>query len=202
VFSVLADAGFPVSAFDIATDAEDACAKACAIGFPVALKAERAGLLHKSDAGAVRLHLADADAVARAFGDFARTFGPGPALVQKQAAAGLELMLGGRRDAAFGPVVMVGLGGVWVEALKDVALRLAPIGAGEAAAMLEDLKGRQLLAGYRGAPALDIRAFAQLLADFSAWFAGADWLEEVDINPLIANGGGFTIVDARILSAR
>ncbi|GLI93066.1 acetate--CoA ligase family protein [Methylocystis echinoides] len=199
VFSLLADAGFPVSAFNMATDAKDACAKARAIGFPVALKAERAGLLHKSDAGAVRLHLADAGAVETAFRDFVRTLGPGPALVQKQAAAGLELMLGGRRDPAFGPVVMVGLGGVWVEALKDVALRLAPIGAGEAAAMLDELKGRQLLAGYRGAPALDIRAFAQLLADVSAWFASAEWLAEMDVNPLIANSGSFTIVDARML---
>lgn len=94
---------------------------------------------------------------------------------------------------------MVGLGGVWGEALKDVALRLAPIGVAEAAAMLDELKGRQLLAGYRAAPALDIRAFAQLLADVSAWFASAEWLAEMDINPPIANSGSFTIVDARML---
>ncbi|MGJ0505564.1 MAG: acetate--CoA ligase family protein [Methylocystis sp.] len=201
VFSLLSQAGFPVCACHMAASAADAAARAEALGFPVVLKAERAGLVHKSDAGAVRLGLGDGAAVAEAFDALARDLGPGPALVQKQARAGVELMVGARRDPSFGPVVLCGLGGVWVEALKDVALRLAPVGADDARAMLDELKGRTLLSGYRGAPALDADAFARLVADLSAWFAAANWVAEMDLNPIIAHGGCFAIADARMFVA-
>jgi ATP-grasp domain len=95
--------------------------------FPVVLKAERLKLTHKSDADAVRLGLTDGTAVAEAFEDFSRRLGAGPALLQRQAGPGAELILGARRDPLFGPMVMAGLGGVWTEILDDVALRLAPI---------------------------------------------------------------------------
>jgi hypothetical protein len=115
--------------------------------FPVVLKAERPKLTHKSDAGAVRLGLTDGAAVAEAFEDFSRRLGAGPALLQRQAGPGAELILGARRDPLFGPMVMAGLGGVWTEILDDVALRLAPIEPDEARTMLDELRGRKLLAG-------------------------------------------------------
>jgi acetyltransferase len=118
--------------------------------------------------------------------------------VQLQAAPGLELVLGARRDANFGPVVMAGLGGIWVEALRDVALRLAPVDEDEALTMLDELKGRPLLAGSRGRPGIDLPAFAGLIADLSQWVASAPWLEELDLNPVIANADGFVVVDARM----
>jgi acetate---CoA ligase (ADP-forming) len=92
--------------------------------FPVVLKAERSGILHKSDAGAVRLGLMNGAAVAEAFEDFLRRLGAGPALLQQQAKPGVELVVGARRDPLFGPIVMAGLGGVWIEVLNDAALRV------------------------------------------------------------------------------
>jgi acetyltransferase len=87
---------------------------------------------------------------------------------------------------------------VWIEALEDTALRLAPVTAEEALAMLGELKGRKILSGFRGRPAVDASRFAQLIADVSQWFDAATWVGELDLNPIIANGDTFTIVDARM----
>ncbi|CAJ0883259.1 acetate---CoA ligase (ADP-forming) subunit alpha [freshwater sediment metagenome] len=197
-FSLLAQAGFPVAAVTVVASAEEAAAKAEQMGFPVVLKAERPGLTHKSDKGAVRIGLDDRNSVMRAFLDFEQRLGLGPALLQRQAQPGLELMIGGRRDPSFGSIVLAGLGGVWVEALNDIAVRLAPISTDEAARMVKELKGRELFEGFRGAPPIDILKFASLLADLSQWVAAATWLDELDINPLIASSEGFEIVDVRM----
>ncbi|WP_363346673.1 acetate--CoA ligase family protein [Methylocystis echinoides] len=197
-FSLLARQGFSVAPFVMAASAKQACAGAAELGFPVVVKAERAGLTHKSDQGAVRLGLCDEASVARVYEDFCARLGPGPALVQKQSPAGLELVIGGRRDASFGPLVLFGLGGVWVEALNDVALRLAPFGVAEARAMLDELKGGKLLDGYRGAPPIDRNALAGLISELSRWFAAAGWVSEFDLNPIIGVGETFTMVDARM----
>jgi acetyltransferase len=197
-FSVLAQAGFPIAPFVCVSSAQEAAAAAERMGFPVVLKAERTGLLHKSDQGAVRLGLVDHDSVARAFMDFNHRLGPGPALLQRQAKPGLELVIGGRRDSSFGPIVLAGLGGVWVEAFNDIGVGLAPIDTDEAARMIEELKGRRLFEGFRGAPPIDILKFARLLADVSQWLAASSWLGEFDMNPVIASADGFEIVDVRM----
>lgn len=197
-FSLLRQAGFPVAPFALVTDAGEAAAKAEEMQFPVVLKAERPGLTHKSDAGAVRLGLTDAAAVAAAFEDFDRRLGPGPALLQRQAQPGVELVIGARRDPLFGPIVMAGLGGVWIEALNDVALRVAPIDDDEARTMLKELKGRKLFEGFRGRPPIDLAALAQLIANLSQWLHAATWLDEIDLNPVIADGDALTIVDERM----
>jgi acetyltransferase len=197
-FSLLQKAGFPVARWAVAADSAEAAAAARNLEFPIVLKAERAGLVHKSEADAVKLGLRDDAAVATAFEDFCRRLGPGPALVQAQAVPGLELAIGARRDPQFGPVVMAGLGGVWIEALDDKALRLAPVTADEALAMLCELKGQKIFVGFRGQPAVDADRFAKLIAEVSQWFDAAAWLRELDLNPIIANGGNFAIVDARM----
>src|SRR5262249_20690393 len=161
--------------WELAADSGQAAAAARDLGFPVALKAERPGLVHKSEANAVRLSLLDDVAVAAAFEDFCRRLGPGPALVQ-QAAPGIELVVGARRDANVGPVVIAGLGGVWIEALEDTALRLAPVTAEDALTMLGELKGKKILSGFRGQSAVDAARFANLIADVSQWFGAAAWL--------------------------
>jgi acyl-CoA synthetase (NDP forming) len=196
--SLLQQAGFPVARWIVVTDPAAAAAAAAKLQFPVVLKAERPKLTHKSDAGAVRLGLTDGAAVAEAFEDFSRRLGAGPALLQRQAGPGAELILGARRDPLFGPIVMAGLGGVWTEILDDVALRLAPIEAEEAQTMLDELKGRKLFAGYRGRPPIDLFRFSRLVADLSQWFCAAPWLGELDLNPIIADSDEFTIVDVRM----
>lgn len=197
-FSLLQQAGFPVARWAIVTDPAGAAAAAAKMQFPVVLKAERPKLTHKSDAGAVRLGLIDGAAVAEAFEDFSRRLGAGPALLQRQAGPGAELILGARRDPLFGPIVMAGLGGVWTEILDDVALRLAPIEAEEARTMLDELKGQKVLSGFRGCRPMDVAGFARLIADLSQWFCAAIWLDELDLNPIIAHGDEFTIVDVRM----
>jgi acetyltransferase len=197
-FDLLADGGFPVAPWRLVRSRAEAIAAAEALGTPIALKAERPGLIHKSDSGGVRLGLATPAAVGEAYDDIAKRLDSPVALAQRQARGGVELVLGARRDANFGPVVMAGLGGIWVEALSDVALRLAPVSEFEAASMLDELKGRSLLTGGRGRPSVDIASLARLIAELSQWIAGSPWLDELDVNPIIANADGFVIVDVRM----
>ena len=197
-FNLLAGFGLPVAPWRLAMSRAEAITAAEALGLPVVLKAERAGLIHKSDSGGVRLGLATLAAVGEAYDDVAARLELPEVLLQRQARTGVELVLGMHRDANFGPVVMAGLGGIWIEALGDVALRLAPFNDAEALSMLDELKGRSLLMGCRGQPAVDLHALAHLIAELSKWIAGAPWLEELDANPVIANADGFIIVDVRM----
>jgi len=197
-FTLLQQAGFPVAHWALVLDAGEAAVLAEKMSFPVVLKAERSGLVHKTEAAAVRLNLQNGVAVMRAFEDFRNQLGAGPAILQRQLEPGIEFVIGARRDRSFGPVIMAGLGGIWVEALEDVAFRLAPIDAGEALAMLDELKGRKMLTGARGSAPLDTLRLAQLIAGLSQWFCAAAWLAELDLNPIIAHGGAYTIADARM----
>ncbi len=197
-FASLEQEGLPVARWAVVTDAREAAERADALGYPVVLKAERPGLVHKSDADAVRVGLCERAGVVRAFEDFRQRLGPGPALLQEQATSGVELVIGARRDPSFGPVIMAGLGGVWVEALGDVTLRLSPICEEEALGMFEDLKGRKLLAGLRGRKPVDRRGLARLVSRLSLWFCATPWLDELDLNPVIAHENDFMIVDARM----
>ena len=198
VFTRLEQAGLPVVPWRLGRDGVEVCHKAEEIGFPVVLKAERPGLLHKSDSGAVRLNVPNSITTTEVVADFETRFGPGPTLLQRQVGQGVELVIGSRRDEQFGPVILTGLGGVWIEALADVALRLAPVSQSEAVAMIEGLRGRTLLDGYRGLPVVDIEVFAALIADISHWFAMTPDLAELDLNPIIATADGLWIVDARL----
>ncbi len=194
----IAAAGVPVTAWRVAATVDEAASQADALGYPVVLKAIRAEVIHKSEAGAVRLGLGDRAAVRDAARSLRSDLGPGPLLVQRQAAPGLEVVIGAVRDPVFGPLIVAGLGGIWVEALGDVALRVAPIGVAEARSMLAELRGQALLDGGRGRPPVDRASLARIIARVSAWVARAPWLAELDINPLIVTPDGPLAVDARI----
>ncbi len=198
LFTLLAAWGLPVAPWRIAVDADAAVTAAAALGFPAVLKAVRTGLVHKTEVGAVRLGLRDAPAVRAAFAAFVDTLGPGPALVQAQATRGIELMLGAVRDPTFGPLVVCGLGGIWTEVLADVVMRLAPIAPQEARRALTELRAGALLDGLRGAPGVDREALGRLVSSLSICLARAPWCAELDLNPLIASGNNFIIVDARM----
>lgn len=198
LYTLLGAWGLPIAPWRLADDSDTAVAAATALGYPAVLKAVRPALVHKTEAGAVRLGLADAAAVRSAFASLVATLGPGPVLVQAQAMRGVELMLGAVRDATFGPLVVCGLGGIWAEALDDVALRLAPIAPSVALQALTELRGSPLLDGLRGAPGIDRDALAALISTLSMAVARAPWCVELDLNPLIASGNRFTIVDARM----
>jgi acetyltransferase len=198
VFDLLRAWDLPVAPWRIVADAAALADALALLGLPCVMKAIRPGLVHKTEAGAVRLGLRDLAAAREAFDDFARRLGPGPVLVQAQARPGVELMLGAVRDPTFGPLVMFGLGGIWAEALHDVAIRQAPVGAAEVLRALDELRGRALLGGLRGAPAVDTAALARLVATFAAAVARAPWCAELDLNPVLASAQQLVIVDARL----
>lgn len=195
--------GIPVVASRIVGSAHAAGRAAADLGGPVALKAIVPALVHKSDAGAVRLDLATASAVTRAAREMASALAEAGARVegfhvQGMAPAGPELIVGAVGDPAFGPLVACGAGGVAVELLGDVQVRLAPLGAREAHAMLRSLKTFSLLDGYRGRPRADLRALEELLERVGALAATHPAVAELDLNPVIATPHGAIVVDARV----
>jgi acetate---CoA ligase (ADP-forming) len=207
--AALAPYGIPCIAERLAQSRDAAVAAAEALGYPVVLKAESPDLPHKSEAGVIRLNLRDAAEVGAAYDAIcARIAAHAPPprldgmLVQKMAPPGIEIVVGGRVDAQFGPLVVVGLGGVLVELLNDTALAPAPVGPREAEALLRELRGFRLLQGFRGSPAVDLAALCDVICRASEFIADQqDLVAELDINPLICAGSNITAVDALIVRA-
>jgi acetate---CoA ligase (ADP-forming) len=201
---VLAAYGVPVVGEQLVSDAVDALAAANALGYPVALKVESPDILHKTDAGVIRLDLRnEADVRAGFAAIMARAQAIRPrarlngVLVQPMVPPGLEIMVGARVDPQLGPLVVVGLGGVLVELLKDTAVELAPITPTEARAMLERLRGAALLKGFRGSQPVAIDALAEVICRLSELAADQrERLAELDVNPLICAGRRIVAVDA------
>jgi acyl-CoA synthetase (NDP forming) len=200
---LLAAEGVPVGDGALARDVAEAEAIAARIGYPVALKAQAAALAHKSDAGGVILNLADAAALRagwdRLSGNIARArpeLRLDGVLVERMAAPGLEMILGARRDPDWGPILLVGLGGVWTEALGDVRLIPADLDADGIVAEIGKLKGAALLRGMRGTPPLDMRAVAATAAILGRMIRTASDLREIEINPLAVYPTGVLALDA------
>ena len=185
----------------------DATEAAAAIGFPVALKLQAAALPHKSDAGAVLLDIRD-DARSRTPGRSCsksdrctRTSTIDGILVEAMAPRGLEMIVGGRRDRDWGPVTLVGLGGIWTEALNDVRILPAGLDLDEITDELGKLRGAPLLRGMRGEPARDVTALATIVQRIGALLAARPEIQEVDLNPVTvyAAGQGALALDALIV---
>jgi acyl-CoA synthetase (NDP forming) len=204
---VAAAYGVPVTAGLVAEDPEAAAAAAEALGFPVALKVVGSGLSHKSDVGGVRLDLRDPAEVRAAFAEMQATVterAPSAsmtgALVQPMAAAGHDLIVGAGVDPNFGPVVLAGLGGIFVEVLGDAALRVAPFGRGTADAMLRDLKVFPIFEGRRGQPGADLPALVEVIGAVNRLVADFPEIAELDLNPVRVHeaGAGCRALDARL----
>lgn len=195
----LADFGLPVAAHRRADSRASACAAAEALGYPVVLKTAEPGIVHKSDLGGVRLDLRDADAVARAYEALADTLGA-RVLVAPMVAGGVEVMLGVVNDPQFGPVVLLGAGGIYTEVLADVRFLLAPVDPPSARRALEQLRIWPLLRGARGAAPADVDALCEAAARLSAAALafGAE-IESIDLNPVKVRPEGCTAVDAGII---
>jgi acyl-CoA synthetase (NDP forming) len=210
--AVLASAGIPVVRERLAGDADAAVRAAAELGWPVVLKIASADIAHKSEVGGVIVGLRDEAQVRAAFATLlerARTGAPQARIdgvvVAQMAGKGVETVLGVARDPVFGAVVMFGIGGVFVEAFKDVAFRVAPFGVDQARAMIEEVKGRVLLEGLRGQPAADIEALAAAIAALSVYAARhAEAIDSIDINPLLVlpRGQGVLALDALIVPAK
>jgi len=201
IAQLLAIAGVPVVEHRVVSDPEAAVAAARELGFPVVLKAIVPRLVHKTEAGGVALHLADAEAVAAAAtGMRARLPALDGYIVQRHVKPGVEAIVGVVKDASLGPLLVAGIGGVAVELYKDVSFRVTPVSDRDAADMLGELRGRQLFDGFRGAPPADRPALIDVLQRISALVEIVPELIELDLNPVIvhAPGEGAVAVDARI----
>jgi len=199
--------GIPYAPYKVAGDLDEARREAEAMGYPVVMKIVSPQILHKTDVGGVVLNIRDSKQLDKEYDDMmmnihrlmpsAEIYGVG---IQKMVQPGRELILGVVKDPQFGPMVMVGLGGIYVEAFKDVVFRLAPVPPGEAARMLRELQAFRLLEGLRGEPPADVEAVEEILQRTSQLAVENPALSEMDINPLMVYnaGDGCTCVDVRI----
>ena len=201
--SFLQEEGFPVLKSLLAHNEDDAARKALEIGLPVTLKPSSPDVIHKTETGGIRVSLRDEAEVRQAFREIAATFTTNypekrldGVMVQKQG-SGLEVIVGMLRDQQFGPVLMFGLGGVFVEAMKDVTFRLIPIETADAKDMMEELKGYDVLRNPRSG-SLDLPAVENLLVDISTFIAHHPEVQEMDLNPVFVSSHGVQICDARM----
>ena len=197
----------PTAEWAVVEDVESAILAAGMIGYPVALKVLSPDIVHKSDVGGVALGVKGPEALREELAALMRrvtTRVPGARqseiLVQRMLDGGREVILGGKRDPSFGPVVMFGLGGVYVEILQDVAFRLAPLTHDDGVEMISEVKGSHLLRGARGEPSADVEAVVDALLALSRLLVECPEVMEVDINPLLVFEEGVTAVDARVVT--
>ncbi|WP_416898506.1 MAG: acetate--CoA ligase family protein [Minwuia sp.] len=206
--ATLSAAGVPVMPTRSAASAGEAAAAAEELGFPVVMKILSPDIVHKSDVGGVKLNLASKADVEQTFGEMmtaVRAKAPDAkldgVLLAPMISGGVETIIGVHSDPVFGPAIMFGLGGVFVEVLKDVSFRLAPFDTAEARRMIDEIRGRAILDGVRGAPAADVDALADALASLSQFAAAhRDRLLSVDVNPFVVlpKGQGAMALDAVI----
>jgi acetyltransferase len=206
---LLQSCGINVARAELATTAAEAMSSATRLGYPVALKIESPDLPHKTEIQGVKLGLNDAAAVKTAFAEVtanAKRHQPEAkidgVIVQRMAQGDVELVIGLKNDPAFGVVIMVGLGGIYVEVLKDIAFRTVPVTEGEAGRMLDELKSRAILNGIRGKPPADKKSLTKLISAVSLFGAAAgERLQELDLNPVLVGPSGAVAVDWLILLA-
>jgi acyl-CoA synthetase (NDP forming) len=205
--SVLSAMKLPLVAGRMAGNADEAVLAAEQLGFPVAVKLASRRLVHKTEVGGVSLNLGDATAVRKAVGDIrARLQSLGQldagdgVLVQSMVSGGAEVMVGVTQDPLFGPLIAFGLGGIHVEILADVCLRITPLTDKDAAEMIRSIRGFRLLQGYRGHPPADLEALQDVLLRVSRLVEEVPEVQELDLNPIFAlpPGQGCQIGDARI----
>lgn len=204
--TVCMEYGIPVTKFELARSEEEAVKFADAIGFPTVLKIVSSDIIHKSDVGGVIVGLKNSDDVRHGYNQIlqnvkkhdpkARIAG---VLVQEMAPPSTEVIVGAIKDPQFGPAVMFGLGGVFVEVLKDVTFRIAPITEDDACDMISEVKAYPLLKGYRNTPPADIEAIEKILLSTSRLVTDCMEIKELDLNPVIVYEKGAKTVDARII---
>ncbi len=205
---LLAEAGIPVARAILAKGQKKAVEAAETVGYPVVMKIVSPDIAHKSDVGGVTLGLKDAKAVRKAYKEMiARVSEAAPkakiagVAIQNMAAQGIEVIVGATTDPQFGPVMMFGLGGVFVEVLKDVAFRIVPLEPRDAAQMVREIRGLPILQGARGAQPADLPALEALIVKVSQFVAAHPEVAELDLNPVFAYPNGALAVDARIVLA-
>lgn len=197
-FALMEAAGLTVAPIRTVVSAEGALAAARELGYPVVLKGAGPTLLHKTEAGAVHTNLGSEEAVSRAFGALHRRPDVTHVIVQTQVRDGVEMFAGGLRDRQFGHMVLCGSGGTLLELLRDTSCRLVPVTDRGAADMVEEIRGKALLRGFRGGPMVDEASYRIALTRLSALLELCPEIEELDLNPVIVTANGAVVVDVRV----
>ncbi len=198
--------GLPVTRFEVAKSEDEAVEAARRIGFPIVLKVISPQVLHKSDVGGVILNLKDEEGVREAYRrihENVKAKVPGAViegiLVQEMAPSSTEVIVGAIKDPTFGPTIMFGLGGIFVEILRDVSFRLVPIERVDAEEMIGEIKAYKILEGARGMPKADKEALIEILLKTSEMLMDIPEIKELDLNPIMVYEKGAKIVDARVI---
>jgi acyl-CoA synthetase (NDP forming) len=203
---LLRQVGIPVVETKLAKTPKEAVSLSQKMGFPVALKIASPNVIHKSDSGGVKLSLNNAAAVKKAYEEIlkkVRKQYPEAAVhgvsVQKMVRPGTEVIIGTTKDPQFGPVIMFGLGGVFVELLKDVSFRIVPVKRKDAQEMIQEIRGYPLLKGYRGKEPASIPVLVEIILKISEFIDQNPQIKELDLNPIFAYRDKAVAVDARII---
>ena len=203
---IISGEGVEVVETRLATSKKEAVSIAREMGFPVALKVVSTQIVHKSDSGGVRLGLNNVAEVMRAYSEVVASVGQSGSRedlkgvsIQKMVPGGVEVIMGMSKDAQFGPALMFGIGGVFVEVLEDVSFRIVPIVRRDAEEMVEEIKGYPVLQGYRGQKAADIVSLQDTLLKLSDLVERTPAVKEFDLNPVFACPDGAIVADARII---
>jgi acetyl-CoA synthetase (ADP-forming) len=198
--------GIPVPRSRLVKSLDEAVKAAQEIGFPVVVKIVSEDIPHKSDAGCVVVGVSDAEGLKAAYKrvvDNALKFNPSASirgvLVEEVVPKGVEVAVGGLRDPEFGPAVMFGLGGIFIEVMKDVSFRVAPVSEEEAKEMMMEIRGFKILQGYRGSEAVDLEALVKIIVSASKMIVENEEISQLDLNPIIASRQGAKAVDARVI---
>jgi acyl-CoA synthetase (NDP forming) len=203
---LLRELGIPTTQMRLAPSKEEAVALSRAMGYPCVLKVSSEDITHKSDAGGVKVGLANETEVAEAYDaimtsckeKFPTAVIEG-VTVQDMAKPGLEVIVGMTTDPQFGPVLMFGLGGVWVEVLKDVSFKIAPLTKRDASKAVREIRAARLLDGFRGSDPVDTAALEDILMRISDFVVKTPLVKEMDLNPIFAYPNGAMAVDARVI---
>ena len=196
----------PITTITVATSEEDAIKAAEKIGYPIVLKIVSPQVLHKSDAGGVLINIKDEEGLREGYNTILKNVKKHVPdaeitgiLVQEMAPMGTEVIVGSTNDPTFGPTIMFGLGGIFVEILKDVSFRLAPITKMDAEEMVKEIKAYKILEGARGMPPVDQETIVEILLATSKMLMECPEIKELDMNPVLVYEEGARIVDARII---
>lgn len=207
-YAILGHFKLPIPKYGLATKPEEAADISDKVGFPVVLKVVSPDIIHKSDVGGVLLNIKTSEEASKAFKEILKNVSKKApkakvvgVLIQEMVPQGLEVIVGGTRDPTFGPVIMFGLGGVFVEVIKDVSFKIVPLTPYDAEQMLKEIKAGKLLEGYRNMPPRDKKALIDIILKTSKLLDTVDEINDVDLNPIMSYeaGRGAKIADARII---
>jgi len=204
-YNLLSKYGIPVPTYSVASSEEEAVKASDSLGFPLVMKIVSPDIVHKTDIGGIKMNIINPPQVKKAYKSIiyhvrknkpeARING---VLLYKQAPEGIEVVVGMTRDPQFGPTVMFGLGGIFIEILKDVAFRVCPVERTDIEEMLTEIEGIKMLQGYRGQPRRDVNAIIDIIMRVSRLALDYSVVKGIDLNPIIVYEKGAVVVDAKV----